>query len=1111
MAFASVGIGHRDWEDPNVVKWNKRRAHVPLHCHSGVGEALSFWEKRSKADKKSAELAVWDNNATSAALESARFWVQGLPFVLSLSGYWKFYLASKPEATPRDFYLGDFDDSFWKDLPVPSNWQMYGYDRPIYTNIIYPFPLNPPLVPTENPTGCYRRFFTLPPNWKGRRIFISFEGVDSAFYAWINGILVGYSQDSRLPAEFEISDVCHQPGSSDKNILAVKVLRWSDGSYLEDQDHWWLSGIHRDVIVFSKPVVMISDYFVKTQSKQNFTKSTVELQVTLEGPKDSMAMYGLSQYSVEGLLFGPKDHEHCDLSQSNPVSLFPNEIRDTVGHYATTNLTAALEHPKLWSAEEPHLYTLAVILKDPSGVVIDCEACRIGIREVALRPKELVLNGKPIVIRGVNRHEHHPRTGKTNVDACMIKDIVIMKQNNINAVRNSHYPQHPRWYELCDLFGLYVIDEANIETHGFDAYAQPGHQNMIAWDPMWAHAMLERVVNMVERDKNHTSIIFWSLGNEAGFGPNHGALAGWIRGRDTTRLLHYEGGGARTVTTDVVCPMYMRVWDIVKIANDKNQHRPVILCEYSHSMGNSNGNLKKYWEAIESTHGLQGGFIWDWVDQGLLKEGNEQQNNWAYGGDFGDQPNDLNFCLNGLVWPDRTPHPGLEEVKNCYQPIGMSLVGNAVEIMNKNFFVSTENVKFYWSLQMDGLCAKYGSIAVPIVSPRDKHLISWKSGPWFQTWLESAAQEIFLTLTAKLSSSNRWAEEGHIIATQQLNLPRAHPSSPLVITLSDMPTLLFEDFPQIFSISVPDSKWVIEIRKDNGSIQSWTVASKKVVVKGPVPCFWRAPTDNDKGGGQNSYDSQWRASGLDQLEITDSTDFKPRAVSPHVIEISGVIYLDRAKTFGHTHLHAESSKMFKICVTYLIYGSGDVIMQCYIEPNAILPPLPRVGIQFSVDKIFRDVEWYGRGPFECYPDRKSAAQVGIYQEKVDRLHVPYIMPGECGGRSDVRWAILKDNEGVGLMAMSMNGCLLQMSASYYSTQELDSATHNQELHPKDNIEVHLDYKHMGVGGDDSWTKSVHEEFLIPPVPYDFAIRFSPVTSSSPSGIDVFRTQLENCA
>ncbi|KAH9658218.1 Lactase [Citrus sinensis] len=1297
--------GYKVWEDPSFIKWRKRDPHVTLRCHDSVEGSLKYWYERNKVDISVSNSAVWDDDAVHEALTSAAFWTNGLPFVKSLSGHWKFFLASSPPDVPLNFHKSSFQDSKWEAIPGKHvfstiHFQMHGFDRPIYTNVVYPFPLDPPNVPAENPTGCYRTYFHIPKEWQGRRIFLHFEAVDSAFCAWINGVPVGYSQDSRLPAEFEISDYCYPHGSDKKNVLAVQVFRWSDGSYLEDQDHWWLSGIHRDVLLLAKPQVFIADYFFKSNLAEDFSLADIQLVIMSSKEIDKEAnkrprgdhwrkpwrkqencwkrhgklvnwkkkdtrafqvilsqiprikmifllLLGKLLDNVNKALNVPKwmevifedvraleknaawekvdlpqgklllvsdvknaflngdleeevymepspgftekfgskwkpadtlieanvklgeakggvhvdigrclklagkliylSHTRLDIAFAVGVEIdcSPEISKDSIlanfvieaGLYDTGNwyncdgcidllsskvaniqlnpstasvefpgytLVGKLEMPRLWSAEQPNLYTLVVILKHASGPVVDCESCLVGIRQVSKAPKQLLVNGNPVVIRGVNRHEHHPRVGKTNIESCMVKDLVLMKQNNINAVRNSHYPQHPRWYELCDLFGLYMIDEANIETHGFNFSEHFKHPTM---EPSWAAAMMDRVIGMVERDKNHASIICWSLGNEAGHGPNHSAAAGWIRGKDPSRLLHYEGGGSRTPSTDIVCPMYMRVWDIVMIAKDPTETRPLILCEYSHAMGNSNGNIHEYWEAIDSTFGLQGGFIWDWVDQGLLRELADGTKHWAYGGDFGDTPNDLNFCLNGLLWPDRTPHPALHEVKYVYQAINVSLKKGTLKISNTNFFETTQGLEFSWVAHGDGYKLGFGIISLPLIKPHSNYEIELKSSPWYSQWNSCSAEEIFLTVTAKLMNSTRWAEAGHVISTAQVQLPSKRERLPHVIRTGDA-IILQENLGNTIQLSHQNS-WEIKFDIQTGAVESWKVEGVSVMKRGIFPCFWRAPTDNDKGGGESSYYSRWRAAGIDSLvfltkscSIQNVTDYfvKIRVVydgTPRV-DMSSLTKLEKAKA------------LFEIVIDYTIYGSGNVIVECNFKPNTSdLPPLPRVGVEFHLEQSMDKIKFYGRGPFECYPDRKAAAHVDVYEQIVGDMHVPYIVPGECAARADVRWVTFQNKEGIGIYAsMYSSSPPMQLNASYYTTTELDRATHNEQLVKEDKIEVHLDHKHMGLGGDDSWTPCVHDKYLVPAVAYSFSIRLSPLTAAT-SGYGIYKSQMQN--
>lgn len=910
-----------------------------------------------------------------------------------------------------------------------------------------------------------------------------------------------------MPAEFEITDYCYSCDSDKKNVLSVQVFRWSDGSYLEDQDHWWLSGIHRDVLLLSKPQVFIADYFFKSNLADNFSYADIQLEVKIDCSRETPKDIVLTDFIIEAALYDAGSWYNCDgnvdLLSSNVANIELNRFpTQTLGFHGYM-LEGKLENPKLWSAEHPNLYTLVIILKDASGKIVDCESCLVGIRQVSKAPKQLLVNGHPVVIRGVNRHEHHPRLGKTNIEACMVKDLVVMKQNNINAVRNSHYPQHPRWYELCDLFGMYMIDEANIETHGFDL---SGHLKHPTQEPSWAAAMMDRVIGMVERDKNHACIFSWSLGNEAGYGPNHSASAGWIRGRDTSRVVHYEGGGSRTLSTDIVCPMYMRVWDIVKIAKDPNESRPLILCEYSHAMGNSCGNIHEYWEAIDNIFGLQGGFIWDWVDQALLKDNGNGSKYWAYGGDFGDSPNDLNFCLNGITWPDRTPHPTLHEVKYVYQPIKVYLRESTVKIKNTNFYETTEGLVFEWAVLGDGCELGCGILSLPVIEPQSSYDIEWKSGPWYPLGASSDAEEIFLTITTKLLHSKRWVEAGHVVSSTQVQLPSKRDIVPHIIKTKDdvLSTEILGD-----NIIISQSKlWEITFNTKTGSLNSWKVEGVPIMKNGLFPCFWRAPTDNDKGGGLSSYQTKWKAACIDEIVfLTESCSIQNK--TDNVVKIA-VVYLGFIKgEDGTLDESKKASALFKVDMLYTIHASGDIVIESNVKPSSGLPPLPRVGVEFHLEKSVDQVKWYGRGPFECYPDRKAAAHVGVYEQSIEGMHVPYIVPGESGGRADVRWVTFQNKDGCGIYASTYGKSPpMQLNASYFSTAELDRAVRNEELIKGDTIEVHLDHKHMGIGGDDSWTPCVHENYLVPAVPYSFSIRLCPVTSAT-SGQNLYRSQLQN--
>ncbi|MBN1874365.1 MAG: DUF4981 domain-containing protein [Anaerolineae bacterium] len=693
-----------DWNNPNVIQRNKEAAHVPLVPYSMPDETFS-------------------------------------PYVQSLRGEWRFHYAAHPSEAPADFYQIDFDASAWDTLPVPSNWELQGYGKPIYINWGYAFPQDgkprtpphqgPPDVPLpvipddDNPTGSYWRAFTIPEAWAGRQIFIVFEGVDSAFHLWVNGQAVGYSQDSRLPAEFDLTPYV-QVGD---NILAVRVYRWCDGSYMEDQDFWRLSGIYRDVTLYATSRVHIQDYAVTTSFDADYQDAMLQVTVKLRNHTaaqvESYAVR-LSLLDAAGEpVFGSMTAEPGTVSVSGPM------LRVTIpaDEIMTVYFEKRVEMPVKWLAETPYLYTLWVQLEDQREV-LEVQRCHVGFRQIEIKDARLLLNGVPLVLKGVNRHEHDPVTGHTLSLDSMIEDIKLMKQANVNAVRTCHYPDDARWYDLCDRYGLYVMDEANIETHG--------SLSKLANDPTWRDAFVDRGARMVARDKNHPCVIMWSLGNESGYGPNHTATAEWIHAHDPSRPVHYEGAtgwgntyeGPQTAPeVDVVSVMYPTLERLVELAEIPGEHRPVLMCEYAHAMGNSPGALWEYWDIIEKYPRIAGGFVWDWVDQGLRQRTGSKI--WfAYGGDFGDDPNDGNFCINGLIWPDRKPHPSLWELKKVQEPVSvefLDLESGILRITNRYTFTQLGEdtpLDVIWTVAADGELLQSGTLSLPAIAPGHSEVIT---------------------------------------------------------------------------------------------------------------------------------------------------------------------------------------------------------------------------------------------------------------------------------------------------------------------------------------------------------------------------------------------------
>ena len=1001
-----MNIRH-DWEDPQVVGINKR---------PGRAQFVPF------AD---AATAITHNPVNS-------------PYVTNLNGRWQFSYFANPDLVLNDFHADELTDITWDEITVPGNWTLQGYDKPIYTNVQMPIPLDPPHVPQDdNPTGIYRRSFTVPENWHGRQIFICFEGVESAFYLMVNGRFMGYSQGSRLPAEFDLTDFV-LPG---ENQLTVMVIRWSDGSYLEDQDHWWMAGIYRDVYLYAAPRVHIRDFFARPELDDALQDGNLQVHVDVEAfEKQSLHGYQVSMQVMDG----------------NGRGLFPSPISKSItiadNHPTTANLRATIKNPAKWSAETPNLYTLLLSLLDPHDNILEVVSCRIGFRRVEIAGCELLINGRPVLIKGVNRHEHDDRHGKTISETSMIADIKLMKQFNINAVRNSHYPNHPRWYELCDEYGLYVIDEANIEAHAAN--------NILCHEPSWTHAFVERGQRMVQRSKNHACIILWSLGNESGYGPNHDALAGWIRGLDPTRPLHYEGAISRSVgqdwwngkrVTDIVCPMYPRVAEIVDYAQNLAADRPLIMCEYAHSMGNSTGNLREYWDAIRNNHGLQGGFIWDWVDQGLIKTSPDGRAYWAYGGDFGDEINDYNFCINGLIWPDRKPHPALYEYKKVLQPVRVEaadLAHGKISIHNEFDFVSMLGINGRYTLELNGQTIQSGDLPTLDIPPGGSLPVTL---PITKPEMSSGA-ECYLTIRFTLRKATAWANAGHEIGWEQFLMPFSAPAKQKIFPGQTSALSLTQTET---AVTINGTDFYLSINKNSGLITEWVYRQTAVLQNGPTFNIWRAPVDNDgfKLDAQRPLMplAAWLDAGFDRYQTKVNTLSVKQTDSGQIIAqikaTAGIPNQLPGITFDQT---------------YMIYGDGRVKVEFDAQVRPNLPILPRFGVGLTLPAGFEQYEWYGRGPHENYIDRNFGAAVGRYHGTVDDQYIPYIMPQENGNKTDVRWLTLTNRNGVGLQVTGLP--LLEATVSHFTTADLFQAHHTHKLTRRDETFLYLDKQQMGLGG-----------------------------------------------
>jgi beta-galactosidase len=1015
-----------DWENPNLISINKEAPHSTQISYSNLENAKSAVRLNSKNFKL-------------------------------LNGNWKFNWVEKPADRPTNFFEEAFNDSKWKTIPVPSNWQMHGYGRPIYLNIPYPFEKNPPYIQHDyNPVGSYRLEFTVPANWDGREIFINFDGVESAFYLWINGKKVGYSQGSRTPAEFNITKFL----KTGNNLLAAEVYRWSDGSYLECQDFWRLSGIFRNVYLHSTPKVRIRDFKVVTDLDQNYENANLNLTVKLFNHSEEKSKNNL----VAATLFDEKGNiiQNEELASGNSILLHPNDE-------AIIYLNSEIINPLKWTAETPNLYTLVLKLLDNDKNVIEYVSTKIGFREIEIRKGQLLVNGQPILFKGVNRHEHEPETGHYVDEASMIKDILLMKQNNINSVRTSHYPNDPRWYELCDEYGLYVIDEANIESHGmgYDPEVTLGN------NPDWREAHLDRVRRMFERDKNHPSVIIWSLGNEAGDGTNFQAASEWLHQQDKQRPVHYERALLNS-HIDIYSPMYSGIQWLEQYAK-KYTDRPFILCEYAHAMGNSIGNLQDYWDVIEKYDVLQGGFIWDWVDQGLTKTDENGIKFYAYGGDFGEEKHDANFCLNGLVQSDRKTTAKLAEVKKVYQNIEFNnweLQNNLVQIKNKFFFTNLDEFNFNWEIIENGKVIQSGVVTDLFLSPQNFIVISIP----FSNIDAKSGKEYFLNIHASLREKTSWADKDHVVASEQISFPIAELNR--IELTGSAEKLNIEESPK--TISVFNNNFNAAFSKDKGTIQNYVFGELNYFENESQPNFWRAPTDNDFG---NNFQ--------ERCKIWESAGKKLKVIKSDILKLSDNEY----KINFEIELIEGNAKLF---TEYTINGDGSILVDNkFIPTENDLPELPRFGMNLNLKKEFDQVTWYGRGPHENYWDRKTSAFVGIYESTVNDLEEHYETPQENGNRTDNRWLIIENKSAAGIAFIGYP--TIDFSASYFTPWDLTlnkrGEKHTYQLTKNNYISVNIDYKQTGVGGDDSWGARTHSKYTLLPKEYSYKFKIVPFKNS----------------
>lgn len=1003
------------WQDPALNATDRLPARATLYSFSSEKEAPSHDREKSE-----------------------RF--------ATLNGEWNFAWYPKPGEVPPSVGTAEYAPE-WQPIPVPANWEMHGYGTPIYTNSVYPFPVTPPTIrPEDNPVGIYQRQFDLPETFADQRVVLHFGGVSSAYRVWLNDTFVGYAEDSRLPSEFDITDLAKPT----ENKLTVQVWRWSDGSYLEDQDHWRMSGIHREVLLLARPKQGLADLAVQTLRKED-TLWHLDLRATLSDPESDWS--GIDVHSRLLDASGKEVAKHKIGAKSITTEWYPQRENVPFGNVISIPVKA----PKLWSAEHPNLYTLVVSLKK-EGKLLESVPLRVGFREVGYDEQgQLLVNGAPILIYGVNRHDHSANNGKTVSRDEMHKDVLTMKQFNINAVRTAHYPNDPYFLELCDIYGLYVCDEANLETHGVGG--------LLSNQSEWATAFLQRAVRMVERDRNHPSIIFWSLGNESGQGANHAAMAAWIKETDITRLVHYEGassipGHPDYISStdkenypaerryngnpgdphwvDIISRMYPSVAESEQMLTNPNGMRPIIHCEYSHAMGNSLGNFQEYWDLFRREPRLGGGFVWDYRDQGIWKKDEAGQPFLAYGGDYGDKPNDGNFCINGIVDSEGNPKPATWELKKAHQPVSVSWNQDGqMKVHNRYFFSDLSHLTATYELLADGVVSFTQDLAPPPLTAGKTTIIP---APVPETM---PSGELVARVLWTLATDQSWAKKGHLVAFDE-SVIRPAANKPVSETILEV---LVGENEEVFSITEGAS--VYQISRKTGLLTSMIRGEKEILASPLSPHFWRAWTDNDRFGGKEQDQSKpqypWK-NAFAEAELVEIT------------EKAGVI-------ISTWQLPTVASKL---TMRYEVNESNKLDIRLQMERENLETILPRFGVSTGLNKGYAEASFYGRGRTETQWDRKSGTPLEFLTLPIADLRYDYVRPQESGTRTDTRFLTLVGAE---LPAITFTAKpQFDFSLWPYTEETLEAAAHAADLTEGDSWTLHLDKRQMGVGGDNSWTE-----------------------------------------
>ncbi|MCH7408102.1 DUF4981 domain-containing protein [Belliella sp. DSM 111904] len=1049
------------WEDPQVTSINRAPARATAYSFATPEEALEGDRDKSR--------------------------------MMLLNGEWDFSYAENLIAASQHFFKERVQG--WDKIDVPSNWELKGYDKPIYKSAVYPFrPVNPPFIPKDyNGVGSYQRTFTVPDDWNDMTTTLHFGAVSSAFQVWLNGEFVGYGEDSFLPSEFNISPYLI-PG---ENILSVQVLRWSDGSYLEDQDHWRLSGIQREVFLMAEPNLRIGDFHWQAKLDKDYQDAVFQLRAKIDNFKGEQ-QYG---HQLKVQLYDPQDNPVFEKPLEKTVKDILNESYPRLDNVRFGMFEASVENPLKWSDETPNLYTVVLTLEDSLGNGLESKSSKVGFRSIEFSKDngKLLINGKETYIYGVNRHDHHPERGKAMTREDIEEDVKTIKKFNFNTIRTSHYPNDPYFYELCDAYGIFVMDEANHETHGIGG--------KLSNDNQWTHAYMERVTRMVQRDKNHPSIIFWSLGNEAGRGPNHAAMAEWVKDFDITRPVHYEPAqGNHRVEgyippdhpdypsehayriqvpsdqpyVDMVSRFYPGVFTPELLVNQQVDKRPIIFVEYSHSMGNSTGNMKELWEKFRSLPQVIGGCIWDFKDQGLTKIDSAGNPFYAYGGDFGEELHDGNFCINGIVASDGRPKAAMYECKWVYQPVESTLVDSAdylIKVHNRHAGKSTADYQVVLEVLEDGKSIYRNNIPSISLEAGKSTILDVK--PYLPNF--SDKHEYLLNLSFTLKKDELWASEGHVIAIDQFLLKQAQQKE--FAATPRLPKL--ETISEADAWKVSSENFELTFDKKNGALSSFVFEGEEQILASVLPSFTRPLTDNDRKG--------WKP----------HQKYKAWYEPALKLENMEVDYIEELVLISSTFSLIEGKA--KLQVKYSVHPSGSVKVAYEMIPLDDLPHIPKVGMKLGVRRNLEEITWYGKGPLENYIDRNSGFQSGIYQTSLEDFMEPYVMPQENANRTDVRWMTLEDNSSAtGLSVIADH--VLSMSAWPYTEENINEAKHIYELKDAGFITLNIDLIQMGVGGNDSWSDVGQplEKYQIPSKPYRYSFYLKPFSKNAPFQKERFR-------